>query len=280
MLIIDSHVHFWRLDDGDRLWICGKIAALDRDFTDVDLAPRCAEAGVRGVVLLQAGHGFGEAERWLERAAAIPLVHGFVGRLDPRSDAIAEELARLRRHPLLAGVRPLPPDTFGAAWLTDARTRRGVQALQRAAVPTDLLVPFTALDDARQLLETVPDLPVVLNHGGRPPVMSGVTEPWGSRVRAFARETRAMCKVSAIIERGGIDWTKESLKPWIALLLDAFGPTRLMFGSNWPLITLGATYRAWVALLPDLLADLGLRDADIAAVMGANAARFYRLRTA
>ena len=132
---------------------------------------------------------------------------------------------------------------------------------------------------ARVFLRGYPGLRVVLNHAGRPAVMAGFDTRWQREMQAFARETSATVKCSGLVERAGIEWTVDTIKPWVAALLEAFGTKRILFASNWPVMTISANYGLWVRTLQSILEQLGLDAAEREAIMGGNAAAAYRLGT-
>ena len=273
--ILDAHIHLWRRADGDDVWVAAKIGGLARDFTEDDWRGHADASGVRGAILVQAAHSVAETERWLVRAAAEPRIVGVVGWADLHADSLAAEVARLKAHPKLVGIRPLPPGTFGADWLGDARTRRGLATLAESGLAVDVLVKWTGLARARDLLAGLPDLNVVLNHCGRPDTMTGLLEPWAGDLRAFARATRATVKLSGLIERAGIEWTPETLRPYVETVIDAFGPSRVMFATNWPVLEIGGTYAGWVGALRAILANIGLSHAEQGEILAGTACRAY-----
>lgn len=273
--ILDSHIHLWQRADGDPVWVAAKIGGLARDFTVDDWRGHADASGVRGAILVQAAHSIAETERWLARATAEPRLAGVVGWADLHADSLADDVARLKAHPKLVGIRPLPPGTFGADWLGDARTRRGLATLAESGVTVDILVKWTGLARARDLLAGLPDLNVVLNHCGRPDTMTGLLEPWAGDLRAFARATRATVKLSGLIERAGIEWTPETLRPYVETVIDAFGPSRVMFATNWPVLEIGGTYAGWVGVLRAILADIGLSQAEQGEILAGTACRAY-----
>ena len=273
--IIDSHIHLWRRADGDDVWMAHKIGALARDFSLDDWRAHADASGVAGAILVQAAHSIAETERAIALAGANPRIVGVVGWADPHAESLADDVARLAAHRQLVGVRPLPPGTFGADWLDDPRTERGLATLGAAAVSVDVLVKWPVLARARRLLERLPQVKVVLNHCGRPDSMTGLQEPWASDLKAFARATTASIKLSGLIERAGIEWTKESLRPYVETVIEAFGPSRVMFASNWPVLEIGGTYEGWVAVLRAIMDDMGLAAADRGAIFSGTACRAY-----
>ena len=273
--ILDSHIHLWRRADGDDVWVASKIGGLARDFSVDDWRAHADASGVAGAILVQAAHSIAETERAIALAAANPRIVGVVGWADLHGESLAADVARLANHPQLVGIRPLPPGTFGADWMADPRTERGLATLGAAGIAVDVLVKWPGLTRARQLLERLPQVRVVLNHCGRPDTMTGLLEPWSSDLKAFARATSATIKLSGLIERAGIEWTKESLRPYVETVIDAFGPSRVMFASNWPVLEIGGTYEGWVGALRAILDDIGLAEADRVAILAGTACRAY-----
>lgn len=277
-MFLDAHIHLWRRDDGEHFWMREKIAALDRDFTEDDLRALRTRCGVGAAIAVQAMHNIAESERLLAAATSSDQLAGVVAWADLFDPALEDVITRYRRHPCFVGVRPLPPDTFGGDWIDDPRTRTSLRQLQSADVSVDILQRVENLGRLRALLRDFDGLRVVLNHGGRPAVMTGQLEPWATEIRALARETSAVVKCSGLVERAGVEWSKASVEPYVATLLDAFGPSRVMFATNWPVSTISSRYELWVDTLVDILGDLGLTEDERADVMRRTATRHYRLQ--
>ncbi len=276
-MYLDSHIHLWRLDDGEHFWMREKIAALHRDFTEDDLETLRGRCGVRAAIVVQAYHTIRETEHWLERANRSDQLAGVVGWLDVFSDTLREQVEAYRRWPKFVGLRPLPADTFGGDWLSDPRSRGAIELLRDMDVSVDTLQRVENLPRARTFFREIPGLRLVLNHGGRPAVMTGELEPWRSELRAFARETSALVKCSGLVERAGVEWSKASVKPYVAEIVDAFGPRRTMFATNWPVSTISTRYDLWVETLVEILEDLGLSSEEREDIMWRTAARHYRI---
>ena len=144
-----------------------------------------------------------------------------------------------------------------------------------AGVTVDVLVKWPGLAQARDLLAGLPQVKVVLNHCGRPDTMTGALEPWAGDLKSLARATTATIKLSGLIERAGIEWTPQSLKPYIATVIEAFGPSRVMFATNWPVLEIGGTYEAWVEVVQKTLLDLGLSSGERDDILAGTACRAY-----
>lgn len=274
---LDAHIHLWRHSDGEDFWMRRKIPALDRDFTESDLRENRARCNVEAAVVVQAMHNLAESRRLLDIAARSDQLAGVVGWCDLFDPALDAVLADFARTPKFVGVRPLPPDTFGGDWIADPRSRRAFQVFQDHDISVDVLVRVEDLGRARAFLREFPGMRIVLNHGGRPAVMTGELEPWRTEIRAFARETSAVVKCSGLVERAGVEWTRASVRPYVESLIDAFGPGRVMFATNWPVSTISSRYDLWVESLTGILDDLRLSHADRTAIMAGTAARHYRI---
>ena len=274
---LDSHIHLWELSDGERFWMREKIAALHRDFTEEDLRRLAAKCGVRGAIVVQAYHNTDETLRWLQRAEHNPQIAGVVGWVDLLGETIADDVAEYRKWPKFVGLRPLPGDTFGGDWLSEPKSKMAITRLQAMDISVDTLQRVENLPRARAFFAAFPDLRLVLNHGGRPAVMTGELHAWRAEMKAFAKETPAVVKCSGLVERAGVEWSKETVKPYVATLVEAFGSGRVMFGTNWPVMTISATYDLWVNTLVEILQELGLSTEEQDDVMWRTAARHYRI---
>lgn len=279
---IDSHIHFWEEDYPEKVWIRKKIAALGRSFSPDDLKPLMQEAGVDGAVLVQAAAEEEETRYFLDIADKEDVVLGVVGwvNLEDEEEALETLLDEFQGHPGFKGVRNSPPVGFDGSWLRSPAVKRGYRVLAERGLPCDLLISVRQLEDTRELLLDMPELTAVINHGGRPSVMTGELEPWATQMRAIARDTAAYCKVSGLVERASQEWSVESVRPWVELLLEAFGADRLLFASNWPVMTIMATYAGWWEALQEILDAIGVSSADRDALLGGTAARVYGLDVA
>lgn len=275
---LDAHIHLWTLDDGEHFWARDKIAALHRDFTEDDLRAARSTCGVGGAIVVQACQSVSETQKWLARAEGSDQIAGVVGWVDLFAGDLREQVERYSRSPAFVGLRPLPQDTFGGDWMSDPRALDAMATLRTMDVSVDTLQQVGNLPRAREFFRQCPGLRLVLNHGGRPLVMTGSLEPWRSDIRAFANETSAVVKCSGLVERAGLEWSKASLKPYVETLLEAFGPSRTMFATNWPIMTIGARYDLWVDTLLEILHDLGLSEEERADLMWRTAARHYRIQ--
>jgi L-fuconolactonase len=277
---IDAHHHVWRLGARAHGWLDEPaLAPLRRDFTLDDLAPQAAAAGVGGTVLVQVLADIDETREFLALAGGSDLVAGVVGWADLTSSRVADDLAALRAGPggdRLVGVRHLVQGETDPAWLTRADVGRGLAAVDAAGLAYDLLTLPHQLPAAVAAARAHPEVTFVLDHLSKPPIAADGREPWALDLRRLAAEDNVVAKLSGLVtEAAHASWTVDDLRPYADIALDAFGPARLMFGSDWPVCLLAAGYAEVVAAAEALVA--GLSPAERADVFAETARRAYGL---
>ncbi|MGV9344993.1 amidohydrolase family protein [Streptomyces spiralis] len=246
-MTVDAHHHVWDLAVRDQDWITGpELRPLRRDFTMTDLAPQARAAGVDRTVLVQTVTVPEETPEFLALAEEHELIAGVVGWVDLTRPDIADELARLSdlpggRH--LKGIRHQVQAEPDPQWLLRADVRRGLAAVAAAGLVYDLVVVHHQLPACARAAAGHPGLTFVLDHLGKPPISSGRLEPWATAVRALAALPNTVCKLSGLVTEADLAaWTPGDLRPYADVALEAFGPRRLMYGSDWPVCTLAADY--------------------------------------
>jgi L-fuconolactonase len=273
---IDAHQHFWRVARGDYAWLTPKLAPIYRDFGVADLRPHLAAAGIAATVLVQAAPTEAETEFLLALAAESGgMVRAVVGWIDFDAPDASRRLERLARNPLLRGVRPMMQDIADTDWMLSAALEPAFRAVIDLGLRFDALVQPRHLGNLRRLLDRYPGLELVIDHGAKPAIAAGAREPWAAEMRALARETNAWCKLSGLVTEAGARWTVADLRPYAEHLLDCFGSERLIWGSDWPVVELAGGYDRWWPTTAELLRPLD--DASRERILGANAARFYRI---
>lgn len=277
-MTIDAHQHFWHYDPVAYDWIDDAMRALRRDFLPSDLAPLAAAAGVAGTVAVQARQSLAETDWLLDLAVAHPeLIRGVVGWLPLREHGAAIDglLDRFAGRSALKGLRHVlqgePDDYFSAPDFHAALDRLAPRGLSY-----DLLVFARQLPLGIALADRHPDLPIVLDHIAKPVVAGLPPAEWLRDLHALARRPNVLCKFSGVVtEVPGWRWTPALLRPYFDAALVAFGPRRLMFGSDWPVCQVAADYADWHHFVTDCAAPLSADER--AAILGGNATRFYRL---
>lgn len=273
--MIDAHVHLWDLAVRDQPWITA-ASPIRRSFGLPDLRAVLAGTPVERVVLVQVLNDAGETADLLATADD-DLVAGVVGWADLADPSIADALANPAGTGRLVGVRHQAlAETDPAGWLTSPAVGRGLAALERAGLPFDLMLRPEHLPAAVTVARSHPSLRFVLDHLGKPPIAAGRVEPWASAVRDLAREPNVGCKLSGVQTVAGPNWTPADLAPFLQATLDAFGPDRVLFGSDWPVSAQVASYRQVVEVAEQACRTLSA--AERAAVLGGNARRVYGLR--
>lgn len=273
---IDAHQHFWNYVPAEYPWIGSGMECLARDHLPADLAPLLAAARIDGTVAVQARQSPAETRWLLDLADGAPLIRGVVGWVDLQSPGVGDDLAALATRSKLVGVRHVVQDEPDPRFLLGEAFVRGIGQLARFGLAYDLLLHAPQLPAAAELVARFPDQRFVLDHLAKPRVKAGELEPWRRDVRALARLPHCACKLSGLVtEAAWHGWTRAQFTPYLEIVLDAFTPDRLLFGSDWPVCTLAAEYADVVGIVEDFIACLGARER--AAVMGDNAVAFYRL---
>jgi L-fuconolactonase len=279
-LIVDAHQHLWDPGRRDYPWMTGERAPLRRRRGWEDLRDVATPAGVEATVAVQAA---AEEEETLELLAAASasggLIAGVVGWVDLTAPDVEERVAALRAAPggeRLAGIRHPAEDEPDPDWLARDDVLAGLRALAPTELAYDLLLKPANLPAALRVAEAVPDLALVLDHGAKPPIASGGWEPWSAQLATLAAHERVHCKLSGLVTEAPWEaWREAGVERYAERLLELFGPERLMFGSDWPVCTLAASYAEVLALARTALE--GLSQSERSAVLGGTAARFYRL---
>jgi L-fuconolactonase len=272
---IDAHQHYWRFDPVRDNWITPQMARLRRDFLPEDVAPLLADAGIDGVVAVQADQSRAETDFLLSLAARNPSVRGVVGWVDLRATDLSEQLARWRTNPALKGFRHIAqaePDDF----LTRDDVVAGITALGTQGFSYDILIYPRQLAAAEQLVTRCPGVRFVLDHCAKPPIASGDIAEWERGIRRLARHPNVTCKLSGLVtEASWTGWTAADLLPCLDIAAGAFGPDRLMFGSDWPVCLLAADYVGVVAMVARWAQWLTVADRE--RVFGGTAVAVYQL---
>lgn len=280
MSIIDAHHHVWDLGVRDQEWIKGEdLAPLRRNFTLADLESEVLAVGVTATVLVQTVNVAAETPEFLAAAADGDLVRGVVGWTDLTAPNVADELARLRELPgggLLVGIRHQVQNEPDPHWLLRADVQRGLAAVAEAGLVYDFVILPHQLRAATKAAERLPQLSFVLDHLGKPPIATQERRTWARDLGELAALPNTAAKLSGLVtEARWGSWRVDDLRPYTDTALEAFGPDRLMFGSDWPVCLLAATYDEVVDVTRRLTA--GLDAEEQSAVFVATATRVYGL---
>ena len=274
---IDSHQHFWSYSAAEYPWIGAGMERIARDYLPVDLAAVAAPQGIGGSVAVQARQSVAESRWLLGLAEASPIIRGVVGWVDLRSAGVAAELAELSAHEKFVGVRHVVQDEPDPRFVLGADFVRGLRQLQSYGLTYDLLIYPQQLPAAVQLVAMLPEQPFVLDHLAKPRIKTGAIQEWRRDVEALAQHGNVCCKVSGMVtEADWRGWKPADFTPYLDVVLQAFGPERLMFGSDWPVCLLAGEYAEVVGIVADFFGRLSAAEQQF--IWGGTATRFYGLK--
>ena len=272
---IDSHHHFWKYDPVEYGWIGPDMRGLQRDFLLADLEKETASAGIDGVVSVQARQTVEETAWLLEVAGGSDLVKGVVGWVPLISPTVEADLERFAAHGKLKGVRHVlqgEPDDY----MLHEDFNAGIRALKASGLVYDILIFERQLPPSITLVDRHPAQTFVLDHVAKPRIKDGLFEPWNQNIRVLARRPNVYCKLSGMVtEADWSGWSDEQLRPYVDTVLEAFGPARLMFGSDWPVCLVASTYPGWRETVASLTEQLSTDER--ARLFGGTAMEAYSL---
>ena len=278
-LIVDAHHHFWDPARFDYPWLTDDLAIIRRRFGPEDLAPLIEHAGVDRTVLVQTISSLDETREFLATAALTDFIAAVVGWVDLMGAAVADTLATLAAGDggsRLVGIRHQVQDEPDPDWLLRADVSRGIAAVGAAGLVYDLLVRPRELPAALETVRAHPNVAFVIDHLAKPPIAAGELEPWLSLIRPFGALDNVTCKLSGLVtEADWGSWRLADLQPFVDAAIETFGPERLMFGSDWPVCLLAATYEDVLAAARAATAGLSPDERD--QVFGETARRVYGL---
>lgn len=251
------------------------MAELRRDFVVEDLELELTAANVDGTVVVQARQTDEETEWLLSLASETPRILGVVGWANIAGEDFEKQVQELAQKPKLVGLRHVvqaEPDGF----LEDAAFNRGIRTLRHTGLVYDILIYERQLEEATRLVDRHPEQPFVLDHIAKPRIAAGELEPWRERMIELARRPNVCCKVSGLVtETNPKSWTSEQLRPYLAAVVEAFGPRRLMAGTDWPVCLVGTSYKGWWVFLRDYFAQFS--EEERASIFGGCAMKTYGL---
>jgi L-fuconolactonase len=276
-LLIDAHHHLWKHNDRDYEWMNDdRLRALRRDFLTEDLMETTRDSNVHGTVAVQARQNILETEFLLDAASRQSLVRGVVGWLPLCSSDVDSTIERFSTNPKFKGVRHVLQDEPDDFFMLRDDFNRGVTRLKGFGLVYDILIFERHLAQAIEFVDRHPSQVFILDHVAKPRIKEGVLSPWDERIRELAKRENVYCKVSGMVTEADWDgWSVEQLKPYVDVVLAAFGPSRLMFGSDWPVLTLASDYQTWVHTVQSLIADLSTDERD--RILAGTAREAYRL---
>lgn len=270
---IDSHQHFWDYDPKEYPWI-PLGSAIHGSFKPEDLEPLLRSANIDGCIAVQARQNLEENVYLCSLAEANPLIQAVVGWIDLRSDDVEQQAAAFKRLPKSVGVRHVVQDETDSEFMTREPFRRGIAALKEHGLVYDILIYAHQLPDAVRLVRDFPDQVFVLDHIAKPRIATGEIQEWASNMREIAQYQNLFVKLSGMVtEADHLHWKTQKLEPYWNVVSEAFGPDRILYGSDWPVIRLASDYARWVATVSRWLEVYSSSDRE--KVWGGNARRVY-----
>ena len=254
---IDSHHHFWKYSAEEYPWIGDSMAALRRDFLPEHLQAEIAVAGIDGVVSVQARQTVGETEWLLSLADDNPFIKAVVGWVPLAEPGVREMIAKFAGNPKLRAVRHVVQDEQDDRFILGADFNRGVSVLRDFGLVYDILIFERQLAASIEFVDRHPQQVFVLDHIAKPRIKDGAIEPWRANIRELARRENVFCKISGMVtEADWKSWSEEQLRPYFDVVLEAFAPKRLMFGTDWPVCLAASGYVRWVDVVRKFAAAL------------------------
>lgn len=276
---IDAHQHFWQIARGDYDWMNDDVAAIRHDTLPPDLEPHLQQHRIDGTVLVQAAGTTAETAFMISLSKQASFIKAVVGWVDLEDDSVGRTLDQLTMNPVLKGIRPMLQDIEDTNWILRPQVLHALENLANRGLRFDALVVPRHLDVLAQMAKRLPQLPIVIDHCAKP-VIAGGADPgdaWRDGMAQLAELPNTMCKISGLANEAGPGWNAEGLAPVVNHVLSVFGPSRLMWGSDWPVLNLAGDYAQWRDVTAQLLDHL---DPDAqGAIYGGTAARFYGLDT-
>lgn len=273
---IDSHHHFWKYDPDTYSWMNDSMGILKRDYQPEDLKEVIDSAKIDGVISVQADQSMRETEDLLKHASECSFIRGVVGWFplaEPELDGLLESYAT---NPLLKGVRHVVQDEADDQFILGDAFNKGIRRLKAYDLVYDILIYERQLGPSIEFVDRHPDQVFVLDHVAKPRIGDQIMEPWRAQMFELAKRENVYCKLSGMAtEANWQNWTKDDLWPYAEVAMEAFGPTRMMFGSDWPVARLAVEYGDWVGLCREFISTLS--DSEQAMIEGEVAIRAYDL---
>ncbi len=275
---IDAHQHFWRYSAAEYGWIDASMSSLRLDFLPDDLKVELRSTGFDASIAVQARQTLEETRWLLQLANAEPTIAGVIGWVDLRSDQLKSQLTEFAKNAKFLGVRHVVQDEPDERFLLQPDFLRSISALREFDLTYDILIYPRHLPVAAEFVAHFPEQRFVLDHLAKPAIKTHQLEPWESGLRALAKFSNVMCKLSGLVtEADWNGWTSDHTRPYLDVAFDAFGPERLMIGSDWPVCTVAASYSDVMKVFENYLGQFSVDVQD--KVFGGNAEKFWKLKS-
>lgn len=273
---IDAHQHFWKYSPETHGWIDDSMSVLKKDYLPTDLLPELKKSGYDGCVAVQAAQTEEESFFLLQLSDEYDFVKGVVGWVDLQAEDVSDRLAYFADHPKFCGIRHIVQSEPDDRFLLRPAFMRGIKALAEFDLTYDILTFVKQLPAAIEFAGKFPDQPFVVDHISKPEIKDGKLKPWKKHIQQLAEREHVYCKLSGLVtEADWQNWEPADFAPYLDIVMEAFGPGRLMIGSDWPVCRLAGEHTAVMQLVENHISQLS--DDERAAILGRNAAKFYGL---
>ena len=274
-LRIDSHQHFWQYSAADYPWMSEAHAIIKRDFLPEHLAPLLKSGNIDGAIAVQAMQQLKETDFLLSLADQHSNLLGVVGWIPFCNRDVEDHIRKYAENPKTVGFRHIIQDEPDDQFMLRSDFNEGIRLLTRYSLCYDLLIFERHLPQSREFVDKHPSLSIIVDHVAKPSIRKNEFDhTWANNIRQLAKRDQVSCKLSGLVtEVRDADWNTELLQPYFDTVLEAFGPKRLLFGSDWPVCLLRSEYETWLRVVSELIAPLSVSEQE--AIMGGNAARIY-----
>lgn len=275
-MIIDTHHHFWNYNPVDFDWIDDEMASIRKSFLPQNLKTVISEADVQGVVSVQARQCLEETDWLLKMAEEHDFIKGIVGWLPLAAENVKELLEHYSGNPWLKGVRHVVQGEPDPAFILGKDFNCGISQLKNYGLVYDILILEHQLPNTIRFVDQHPEQQFVVDHIAKPKIKKNETEPWARNLKELARRDNVSCKISGMVTEAEYKrWTREQLQPYLDVVMEVFGPSRLMYGSDWPVCLVATSYSVWLNLVKDVLSDLSPDEQE--QIFYQNAVKAYQL---
>jgi len=272
---VDAHVHFWRIGRNDCTWPPPELTAIHRDFLPSDWRREADAVDIDAAIAVQSQPSEHDTGWLLELARDDARIAGVVGWTDLSAHDAPKRIAELASHPKLRGLRPMLQDLPDDDWTLRPAVTPAIESMVAHNLCFDALILSRHLPHLLRFAERHPALRIVIDHAAKPDIARGELDPWRARIAALAELPNVNCKLSGLVTEAGDAWCPDDLRPYVEHLLATFGPRRVLWGSDWPVVNLAADYSRWLNLAGTLA---GLAGGERAALFGDNAVRVYGIQ--
>jgi len=273
---IDSHQHFWKYNETRDAWITDEMAVIQRNFLPEDLKPILHENNIDGTIIVQSDQSKEENIFQLANALQHNFIKGVVGWADFQDEAVEEKLSYYQEFKKMKGFRHILQGEKQRDFMLRPDFKRGIGKLKRFGYTYDILIFPDQLNHTVEFVRAFPDQPFVLDHLAKPYIKDQKIDAWRMDLKRLASCENVFCKISGMVtEANWQNWTKEDFYPYLEVAVEAFGTSRLMYGSDWPVCLVAASYRQVFNLVQEFFSRFSPDEQDL--IFGKNAERFYNL---